>query len=213
MKKLTLLIFTILTALVFVHSASAAGIHSAGKKQVMLTIDDGPKEEYTDEMLAVLKDKGVKAMFFLLGKDVQKRPDDVKKIADAGHVIANHSYSHDSLKGMSYDNIIAELQRCNDLLEEITGKRPRYMRPPHGDYNDTVLKACAVLDLTVVFWTNNPGDYKMEPAKTIADRVIRNKADGDIILVHLGLLNTVEALPRIIDAYRKAGFKFVLPPD
>ena len=176
-----------------------------------LTFDDGPKEEYTEELLAVLREKGVKATFFLLGIDVLLRPEDVKKIADDGHVIANHSMTHGNLKKMTFDEIRAELKDCSNLLESITGKRPKFMRPPGGQYNTTVLKACDAEKLVPVFWTNNPGDYseKWITAESLSHQVIKLRTNGDIILLHLGLPLTVEALAIIIDSYHNAGYKFV----
>ena len=180
-----------------------------------LTFDDGPKEGYTEELLAVLREKKVKATFFLIGVDVLFRSEDVKKIAADGHVIANHSMTHNNLKEMTFDEIRAELGDCNDLLESITGIRPRFMRPPGGQYNKTVLKACDIEKLVPVFWTNNPGDYndKWKSAKALSQDVIRKRRNGDIILLHLGLPLTVEALPAIIDSYHKAGYKFVTMDD
>ena len=180
-----------------------------------LTFDDGPKEGYTEELLAVLREKKVKATFFLLGIDVLFRPEDVKKIAADGHVVANHSMTHGNLKEMTFDEIRAELSDCNDLLESITEVRPRFMRPPGGQYNKTVLEACDIEKLVPVFWTNNPGDYndKWKSAKALSREVIKKRKNGDIILLHLGLPLTVEALPAIIDSYHKAGYKFVTMDD
>ena len=180
-----------------------------------LTFDDGPKEGYTEELLAALREKKVKATFFLLGVDVLLRSDDVKKIAADGHVIANHSMTHRNLKNLTSDEIRAELKNCNDLLESITGKRPRFMRPPGGQYNSEVLKACDAEKLTPVFWTNNPGDYRenWKTARALSRRVIRQRANGDIILLHLGLPLTVEALPIIIDSYHRVGYTFITLDD
>lgn len=190
------------------HSAPL-WIRSVGHRQVMLTFDDGPFTTLTGELLDVLREKKVKATFFLLGRDVKKFPDTVKKIADAGHVIGNHSYSHRKLKGMEYDEILEELKSCNDVLEEITGQRPRFMRPPHGAFDANVLRACKAENLTIVYWKNNPGDYEGDSAEVLRDNIITARANGDIILLHLGLQNTIDALPDVIDFYRKSGFTFI----
>jgi len=176
-----------------------------------LTFDDGPKEGYTEELLVVLREKGVKATFFLLGIDVLLRSEDVKKIAADGHVIANHSMTHSNLKKLTFNEIRAELNGCSNLLESITGERPKFMRPPGGQYNTTVLKACDAEKLVPVFWTNNPGDYseKWVTAEDLSQQVIKLQGNGDIILLHLGLPLTVEALPIIIDSYHNAGYTFV----
>jgi peptidoglycan/xylan/chitin deacetylase (PgdA/CDA1 family) len=183
----------------------------SGALRAALTFDDGPKAKYTEELLTVLREKRVKATFFLLGIDVYLHSDDVKKIAADGHVIANHSMTHSNLKKMSFDEIRVELNDCSNLLESIIGKRPRFMRPPGGQYNTAVLKACDIEKLVPVFWTNNPGDYsdRWETAEALSREVIKFRRNGDIILLHLGLPLTVEALPKIIDSYHKAGYKFV----
>ena len=199
-----------------ISESSAAPVRGVplkkGALRAALTIDDGPKEKYTDELLAVLREKGVKATFFLLGMDVELRSPDVKKIAADGHVIANHSMTHRNLKMLPFEEVCAELNDCNDLLEAVTGVRPKFMRPPGGQYNTAVLKACEAEKLIPVFWTNNPGDYDLEKwqtAEALSKQVIKLRANGDIILLHMGLPLTVEALPVIIDSYHKAGYTFV----
>ena len=215
-NKITLFIVSCLLLPFAAGAAQYSPIHSVPLSKekglrVALTIDDGPKENYTEELLAVLREKEVKATFFLLGMDAKLRQEDVKKIDADGHVIANHSMTHGNLKMMSFDEVYFELDDCSNLLESITKKRPKFMRPPGGQYNTTVLKACEATKLIPVFWTNNPGDYsdKWKTAEALAKEVTKQRANGDIILLHMGLLLTVEALPIIIDNYHKAGFTFV----
>jgi len=139
------LLISCILLLLYSAQSLAFTIHNVKDKKVLraaLTFDDGPKEGYTEELLAVLREKNVKATFFLLGVDILSRTDEVKKISANGHVIANHSMTHQNLKNMTFDEIRAELKGCSDLLESITGKRPRFMRPPGGQYNNNVLKAC-----------------------------------------------------------------------
>ena len=206
-------LFSVYCDIIADAEASGKIIRKAGKNQVALTFDDGPKNThtlYTDMLLSVLKSKDVKATFFVLGRDVESNPSDLIKIYDAGHVIANHAYSHNSLASMDYDEIVEELRDCNKLVEVITGKRPRYVRPPTGKYNPLVLKAFNDENLTMVYWTNNPGDYHgWESGKILAEEILRCRGPGDIILLHLGVYETIEAVDIIIDAYREAGFEFV----
>jgi peptidoglycan/xylan/chitin deacetylase (PgdA/CDA1 family) len=196
-----------------VTEAHSNMIRKAGKNQVALTFDDGPKNkytEYTDELLGVLKRKDVKATFFVLGRDVALNSFDVKKIFDAGHVVANHAYSHDNLLLKNYDEILQELRSCSQLIETITGKRPRYVRPPFGKYNSMVLKAFENEGLTMVHWTNNPGDYQgWDMGRELAEEILKFRKPGDIILLHLGVPLTIEAVEIIIDAYREAGCEFI----
>ena len=213
-------IFSCLLLLFVAGETSASPIRSVpvDKEEGMraaLTFDDGPMENYTEELLAVLREKGVKATFFLLGTDVAARSEYVKMIAADGHVIANHSMTHNNLKKMSFDEVCAELNDCSNLLENITGERPKFMRPPGGQYNAVVLKACETEKLIPVFWTNNPGDYREEwkTAEDLSRQVIKLRRNGDIILLHMGLPLTVEALPIIIDSYHKAGYTFVTMDD
>ena len=213
-RKLIIIIAISICCDIFtVVEASGNIIRKVGRNQVALTFDDGPKythTEYTDMLLNVLKSKDVKATFFVLGRDVELNSNDLRKISDAGHVIANHAYSHDNLALMDYDEILEELRQCNRLVEEITGKRPRYVRPPSGKYNSTVLKAFKEEKLTMVYWTNNPGDYLgWDSGKVLAEEILRCRGPGDIILLHLGVYETIEAVEILIDGYRKAGYEFV----
>lgn len=208
---------SILSFLLLVFLASpiqAMPIFNSGKDGdtpvVALTFDDGPKEKFTDELLKVLKEKEVRATFFVLGADAAKRSGDLKKIIADGHVIANHSMNHANLKKMTLNGVRRELRECSDLIEKFGGARPRLMRPPGGQYNETVLKACILEGVTPVFWTNNPGDYRgWKDPETLAQKVLNIRKDGDIVLLHLGLEQTVKALPAIIDGYRGAGFNFI----
>lgn len=190
------------------HSA-AKEIRSAGRREVMLTFDDGPKEKLTDELLSVLSEHDVKATFFLLGVNVAKYPDLVKKIAADGHLLGNHAHTHKPLQGMVYDDILTEVQVCNALIEKLTGERPSFIRPPHGRLDSNVIKAFEEEGMTLVFWKNNPGDFLGDPGPVLAKKVLTARRNGDIILLHMGLQNVIDALPEIIKSYKEAGFRFV----
>ena len=213
-KTKNLIIISCILLILYPAQSFAFPIRNVKDRKILraaLTFDDGPKDGYTGELLSVLREKKVKATFFLLGIDIQLRSGDVKKIAADGHVIANHSMTHRNMKNLTYDEIRAELKDCSDLLESITGKRPRFMRPPGGQYNSNVFKACNAEKLIPVFWTNNPGDYRdnWKTARALSRRVINQRKNGDIILLHLGLPITVEALSAIIDSYHRAGYRFI----
>ena len=98
----------------------------------MTPADDGPNPDYTEELLTGLKERGVNATFFLLGKEVEKYPEIVKDISDGGHLIGTHSYEHVNLSNLSDAAAIEQVDKTNAAIYDITGKYPEYIRPPYG---------------------------------------------------------------------------------
>lgn len=183
------------------------------RKEMALTFDDGPHGEVTRELLEVLAENDVKATFFVVGKMVKDRKVLTKEIADAGHEIANHSFSHPDLSELSLEDLLTEYKATNLMVEQATGVVPRYCRPPGGQMNDKVLKAASALGLSTVYWNNNPGDYKFEDPDQILIRLRLKRDNGSIILLHSGLQATVDALRRFIPESKAMGYRFVLVGD
>ncbi|MEY8518729.1 polysaccharide deacetylase family protein [Lachnospiraceae bacterium 29-84] len=105
------------------------------KKMVAITFDDGPHPTYTPKMLEALRERGVKATFFLLGEEVEKYPEIVKQIEEEGHLIGNHSYKHEQLSKLTMEQACTQVNRTNDLIYQVTGTYPSYLRPPFGDWH------------------------------------------------------------------------------
>lgn len=178
---------------------------------VALTFDDGPRPGYVEPILDILREKGVRATFFLVGRYVLEYPELVRAIDAEGHTVANHTFYHNDLTSLPPENVYREWRLCNEAVEQVIGKRPQFARPPGGRYNDFVAKRAAEEGLRIVLWTNNPGDYSASlDGPSLARKVLSRAKEGDIVLLHVGVAPTIDALPSIIDGYRKKGFSFVV---
>ena len=176
------------------------------KKKVALTFDDGPHPQYTPEMLAVLKERDVKATFFLLGEEVEKYPEIVKEIQEEGHTIGNHSYKHEQLSKLTMEQACAQVNRTNKLIFDITGVYPSYLRPPFGDWHE---KLDCEANMVEVLWDVDTLDWSSQNHAGIVNKVLKNVQENDIILMHDGYETSVTAAGEIIDTLKKQGYEFV----
>lgn len=181
------------------------------EKVVALTFDAAWGNEDTQQLIDILGKYDVPATFFVVGDWVEKYPESVKALADAGHSIQNHSDTHPYLTQCSADQIIAELESCNDKIEDITGVRPTLIRPPYGDYNDTVVTTIRSVGMEPIQWDVDSLDWKDYGVNDIIDRVCNHKAlgNGSIILCHNGAKYTAEALDTLIARLKESGYTFV----
>ncbi len=182
------------------------GEGNAEKKKVAITFDDGPHPQYTPEMLAGLKERNVKATFFLLGEEVEKYPELVEQIQEEGHLIGNHSYKHEQLSKLSMDQACAQVTRTNELIYGITGVYPAYLRPPFGDWHQEL--DCKV-NMVEVLWDVDTRDWSIQNHGRIVEKALRDVQENDIILMHDGYETSVTAAMEIIDTLLERGFEFV----
>lgn len=196
-------------------TASALPLLERGKgRTAAITFDDGPRPGYVEPLLGILREKGVRATFFVVGRYAVQHPELVRAMADGGHVVANHTYYHNNLAALPPENVYREWRLCSEAIESILGEKPRFARPPGGRFNSFVVDRAAGEGLRIVLWTNNPGDYSDSlTAPELTRKVLAKAAPGDILLLHVGVRPTIEALPGIIDGYRKKGFSFVTVED
>lgn len=174
--------------------------------KIALTFDDGPSQAYTPVLLDGLKERGVKATFFLIGENVDKYPEVVKRLDEEGHLIGNHTYHHVEITKVSDEEAYKEIQDANEAICRITGKEPEYMRPPFGAWQrDLELK----LSVLPVMWTIDPLDWTTENTDEIVNKVVTEAEENDIILLHDCYKSSVEAALRIVDILQKEGFEFV----
>ena len=179
-------------------------------KTVALTFDDGPQAGYTDRILDILKRYNVKSSFFVVGSLAASESELIRRTVAEGHLVANHSQYHNNLTKLPPENVHIEWDMCQDTIRAITGSYPVYCRPPGGQYNAHVLELAAKRGLVSVFWTVNPGDYgAKDSAEDLARKVVRQIHPGAIVLLHIGVAPTVEALPAIIEGIRNRGYSFV----
>lgn len=182
-------------------------------KCIALTFDAGPAED-TPHLLDILKEKRVPATFFLLGRNhVLKHPDTVRRIADEGHEVANHTWTHGILTDRKPDEIRAELEKTQLAIEEITGRKPRLMRPPQGRTDDTVSGICKELGLSQILWSATAKDYSTNDSALIRKRILDQAGKDGVILLHDIYKGTVPAVPGIIDTLKERGYTFVTVPQ
>jgi len=176
---------------------------------VYLTFDDGPDGEVTPRILDILASYKVKGNFFFLGENAKMYPEVVKRTFDSGNFIGNHTYSHSDLNTLSPDGIRNEIEKTEDVLSGITGKRTTAMRPPYGASNETVIKTIKEFGSVSILWSIDTLDWSDRRVSSILKNVTDNLRPGDIILMHSngdkGV--TADALPYIIEAIQGKGYK------
>jgi len=181
--------------------------------EVALTFDDGPRAWGMPELLAALESIDARATFFLVGKFAERYDATTKTIEAAGHQIENHSYTHPQLYKLWVEKIMREMERCNEVMDALDIRKPRFLRPPGGGYNFKVFYAIRRMDMRLALWNVNTLDYDGRPADMIARNVVRSARPGSIILMHSGVPATVDALPAIAAGLRERGFRFVTIQD
>ncbi len=174
--------------------------------KVAITFDDGPSKKYTEILLDGLKEHGVKATFFLTGQEILKNKDVVKRMSEEGHLVGNHTYSHVDLKRTNYNMAKEEIEKTNACIKQVTGKNPKYIRPPYGDWDERLMLET---DMSIVLWSVDPEDWKDQNASIVANRVIKDTQPGDIILLHDIFKSSVDAAFIIINELKKRGYEFV----
>ena len=179
------------------------------QKMVAISFDAAWGNEDTEQLIEILGKYNIKATFFVVGEWVDKYPESVKALADAGHEVMNHSNTHAHMTKLSKDEIIADVNACNDKIEAVTGVRPTLIRPPYGEYDDNVISAIRSMDMEPIQWDVDSLDWKDLSAGDITKRVTGKVQAGSIVLFHNAALHTPEALPGIIENLFQQGYTFV----
>jgi peptidoglycan/xylan/chitin deacetylase (PgdA/CDA1 family) len=185
------------------------------KREVALTFDDAPDAYFTPQVLDVLKKEGVKATFFVIGNRAQAHPDIMKRIAQEGHLIGNHSYNHANLPKLSDIDFREQITKTDGIIREFTGYLPNIVRPPYGNISEGQILWLAAQQKKVVNWNVDSLDWKGLSAEQVSSNVLAHVHPGSIILQHAAggrgedLSGTVRALPEIIRKLRGDGVKFV----
>ena len=175
-------------------------------RKIALTFDDGPHPYYTEQLLDGLAERGVKATFFLLGCNIEGNEDVVRRMAEEGHLIGNHTWYHVDITTLSQEDACAEIQDTSRKITEITGQPVEYVRPPFGNWNKEL--ECEVM-MIPIFWSVDTLDWSTENADLIVQEVMSEAEENDIILMHDSYKSTVEAALRIIDLLQAEGYEFV----
>lgn len=188
---------------------------AADLKVAMLTFDDGPTNDITPQILDVLKQEKIRAVFFVTGYGIDDAPEVLKRIAAEGHIIAVHTMTHPNLATLSQVEQRAEIVPLMDKIKELTGITPTIIRPPFGMYNKDLLDLSKELGLTLTTWSNGSLDWEgvdanghKDPQKVV-DAVMEQLTPGSNILMHDTHQHTADALPIMIKAMREKGYQFV----
>ena len=176
------------------------------KPSIAITFDDGPSSRYTGRLLDGLKERSVKASFFLIGENAEENPVLVERIYKEGHLIGNHTYSHVQMTHLSEEAAVREIEKTDQVISAITGEHVAYMRPPFGAWQRELEVRMEVLP---VLWSVDPLDWTTENVDEIVSKVVTEVEEGDIILLHDCYASSVEAALRIVDILQKEGYEFV----
>jgi peptidoglycan/xylan/chitin deacetylase (PgdA/CDA1 family) len=175
-----------------------------------ITFDDGPSQKLTPQLLDILKARGIKATFYVLGKNATAYPDILKRMVAEGHEIGNHSFNHLAFPKIGAVKVAEEVNQTNAAIQQATGIRPTTLRPPYGATNPTITKRLNdEFGLTVAMWSVDPLDWKVRNAAHVTSEITKHAAPGAIILAHDIHPTTVEAMPATLDALLAKGYKFV----
>ena len=178
---------------------------------MILTFDAGAGKQSLDSILETLREYNIKASFFVTGQWVEKFPDGLRSIANAGHAIYNHTYSHPHFATLSDDDIKNELEKTDTLIKSIVGfdSKP-YFRAPYGERNQRVLAVAASLGYRHAYWTIDAWDWKEGiTAGEVKSRILQNVKPGTIYLMHVGDDISGAILPEIIQSIKKQGYEIV----
>lgn len=189
-------------------SVRSQNVSDEVKPVVALTFDDGPNASSTPILLDGLKERKVRATFFLIGENVEKDENEkiVKRMYEEGHLIGNHTYTHCNLSKLETGEAKKELEQTDTVIEKITGKQPVFVRAPYGE-----LPVDSEQDLSRIYigWTVDPLDWMTEDAGAVVKTVVEEINPGDVILLHDCYPSSVQAAIRIVDLLQGKGYEFV----
>lgn len=186
--------------------AAALRRGAAEEKLAALTFDDGPGTESTLRLLEGLRERGVQATFFLIGRQVEERGDVVLRMAEQGHQIGIHTFDHVCVYGLSQDSFFEQTELAKRSVFRLLGEQELWFRPPYGLMDDNTVRWA---DEPLILWSVDPEDWRDADARRICRHIVDNTRDGDIILLHDIYDSSVDAALAAVDELQKRGFRFV----
>jgi polysaccharide deacetylase family sporulation protein PdaB len=181
--------YAIICAICFLSVNAESHIYAANRnagKYVALTFDDGPHPAYTEKILDILKKNNAKATFFVIGKNAECYPEILRKVHESGNEIGNHTYSHPDMKKIAIEKAADEILKTQDIIYNITGKKPKLFRAPGGIFSDELVCAVEDMDYKPILWSwrQDTKDWSLPKVENVVKNVMKNLQDGDIILFH-----------------------------
>lgn len=189
------------------------------RKAIALTFDDGPDDQWTPQILRVLRENHVRVTFMCVGERIQQTPNQFRQLIQQGHIIGNHSFDHPNFTKITLTEAKTQIERTNDLIENIADIQPRFFRPPYGALNEEVIREVIELDMKILLWDVDSLDWSGITAEQTESNVLAHAQPGSIILMHCAggrgenLSNTVQALPKTIQTLRSEGYTFKTVPE
>lgn len=179
------------------------------EKKIAISFDAAWGNEQTQTLMDILNKYHIKTTFFVVGAWVDKYPESVTALTNAGHEVCNHSNTHPHMPKLAHTEIMAQLTDCNDKIKSITGISPLLFRPPYGDYNNALMEAAKSANMYAIQWDVDSLDWRNPTPKEIVQRVTTSVKPGSIVLFHNGAMNTPTALPAIIENLQGQGYTIV----
>lgn len=173
---------------------------------VALTFDDGPRADTTGRLLEGLASRGAKATFFVIGEQISGNEELLLRMAEDGHQIGSHTYSHIRLQGAAESTVIEEVGKTEVLLTELLGEGDYWLRPPYGLVDDNTYR---LVDTPMIYWSLDPEDWKVLDTDTVVERILEKVDNGDIILLHDFYPTSVDAALQVVDTLQRQGYQFV----
>ena len=181
-------------------------------KKIALTFDDGPNKTSLPKILDLLKSENIKASFFLIGKNIADKKLQVERVHNEGHLVLNHSYTHSNFDKASKELMISEIEKTNNVINDILGVTPRLYRPPYGIITKDIKLAVKNLGMNIVLWNVDGEDWNSERSLDyVVNTQKKETKNGSIILMHTqpNKEMSYEALKILIPHYRTQGYEFV----
>lgn len=179
---------------------------SIDEKKIAITFDDGPHPVYTEKLLDGLKERDVKATFFVLGEKVKEYPEIIERMQREGHIIGNHTYTHIQLRSGNREKFRKELVMTNQAISEVTGQEVQYVRPPYGTWDKKLEEE---LNMFPVLWNVDPNDWCTGNTDKVTRSIVNKARENSIILLHDCYQSSVDAALASIDILEDKGYEFV----
>lgn len=177
---------------------------------IAMTFDDGPQPQNTPRLLNMLRDRNIKATFYVIGNSVNLHPQIVRRTVAEGHEIGNHTQTHRLLSKLSDAEVRKELSGCRDAIARAAGVQPRTMRPPYGGLLQRQREwVHAEFNYPTILWSVDPLDWKRPGASVVSSRILAGASSGGIVLAHDLHAQTVDAMPATLDGLLRRGYQFV----
>ena len=173
--------------------------------EIAFTFDDGPHPVWTEKLLDGIKERGIRATFFVIGQSAEEHPELIQRMLEDGNQVGNHTYSHVQLTACKTDQALEEIQKTQEVIYDATGFQPRYIRPPFGSWNEVLQDKT---NLQSVLWDVDPYDWKVQNTDIIVQRILEQTEDGSIILLHDVYEESVEAALKVADIFLERGYRF-----